>query len=247
MTHRTIRRKKMAAPEFNPPKVFEFDSEANKRIVYLSGPHGVGKSTLIEDLKQFDMGRVREQIAHMEGLTDNVSRQIWRNALHCVEHRENLAYIMTQPLKSVVIGDRCFLDDVAYVNTCVELGWLTPEYRKGIFDNAEFQYKLSNTPKPERFIVLLPPLEWNIERIEERWIEGIPAKWCEKNYPYLEVVRRNFEELALSMPDKVTVVKETSRKDRVSKIKHWLNDHDLDDFIVEGRTYIEGVRSSSGS
>lgn len=116
--------------EYTPPKVFDFGTkealEANKRVVYLSGPHGVGKSTLIEDLKQFDMGRVKEQIAHMEGLTDNVSRQLWRNALHCVEHRENLAYAMGQPPKSVVIGDRCYLDDIAYVNTCVENGGSKP-------------------------------------------------------------------------------------------------------------------------
>ncbi len=237
--------------EYTPPKVFDFSTkkalEANKRVVYLSGPHGVGKSTLIEDLKQFDMGRVKEQIAHMEGLTDNVSRQLWRNALHCVEHRENLAYAMSQPPKSVVIGDRCWLDDVAYVNTCVEMGWLDAPYRKGIFDNAEFQYTLSLTPKPERFIVLLPPIEWNIERIEERWTEGIAPKWCEKNFTYLGAVRHSFEQLASKMPDQITVINETDRKGRVDKIKKWLNDHDLEDFIVEGRTYIEGVRSSVGS
>jgi thymidylate kinase len=239
--------------EYNPPVVFDFTTEkakeANKQVVYLCGPHGVGKSTLIEDLKQFDMGRVKEQIAHMEGLTDNVSRQVWRNALHCVEHRENLAYAMTQSPKSVVIGDRCFLDDMAYVNTCVEMGWLAPEYRKGIFDNAEYQYTMSLTPKPERFIVLLPPMDWNIERIEERWREGIPAKWCEKNFNYLGVVRQSFEELATNpqLSDQITVVRETTRKGRVDRIKKWLNDHDLEDFIVEGRTYIEGVRSWTGS
>jgi hypothetical protein len=43
------------------------------------------------------------------------------------------------------------------------------------------------------------------------------------------------------------VINETDRKGRVDKIKKWLNDHDLEDFIVEGRTYIEGVRSSVGS
>ncbi len=234
--------------EYTPPKVFDFSKaqEANKQIVYLCGPHGVGKSTLIDDLKQFDMGRVKEQIAHMEGLTDNVSRQIWRNALHCVEHRENLAYAMTQPPKSVVIGDRCCVDDKAYVNACVKMGWLPSEYREGIFSNADFQYELSKTPKPERFIFLLPPIDWNIARIEERWHEGI-IKWCERNFTYLGAVRDSFEALAMEMPDQVTVVRETDRKGRVDSIKKWLNDHDLEDFIVEGRTYIEGVRSRVGS
>jgi len=233
--------------EYTPPKVFEFSPEANKQVVYLSGPHGVGKSTLIEDLKSFDRKRIVEQIAHMEGLTDNVSRQIWRNALHCIEHRENLNYVMNQPPNSVVIGDRCFLDDIAYVDACTELGWITPEHRKGIFENAEFQYQMSGTPKPENFIILLPPMEWNIERIEERWQEGIPAKWCEKNFHYLGIVRKQFEHLGWAYSDKAIVVEETSREGRVKRVKNWLNDHNLEDFIVEGRTYIEGIRSSVGS
>lgn len=233
--------------EHIPPKVFEFNPKVNKQVVYLCGPHGVGKSTLIDDLKSFDQERVVEQIAHMEGLTDNISRQIWRNALHCIEHRENLNYVTSQPPNSVVIGDRCFLDDMAYVNACTELGWMTQEHKKGILENAEFVYKMSRTPKPENFIVLLPPLEWNIERIEERWQEGIPAKWCERNFHYLGVVRNQFEQLAISMPDNVIVVEETEREGRVKKIKNWLNDHNLEDFIVEGRTYIEGTRSTMGS
>lgn len=233
--------------EFSPPKVFEFDLEANKRIVYLCGPHGVGKSTLIEDLKQYDTGSVKEQIAHMEGLIDNVSRQIWRNALHCIEHRENLWYVMHQPPKSVVIGDRCFLDDIAYVNTCVAMGWISPEHRKGIFENADFVYKMSGTPKPERFIILLPPLDWNIARIEERWKEGIAPKWCERNFDYLKVVRNQFLSLANAIPDQVMVIEETNRKGRVNKVKEWLIKYELEDFIVEGTTYIEGFGSSYGS
>ena len=237
----------MATCEHTPPKVFEFNREANKQVVYLCGPHGVGKSTLIEDLKHFDMGRVREQIAHMEGLTDNVSRQVWRNALHCVEHRENLWYAMHQPPNSVVIGDRCWLDDRAYVNACAELGWITDEHRKGIFANADEVYRMSGTPKPERFIVLLPPMEWNIERIKERWAEGIAVKWCERNFHYLGVVRNQFTLLANAMADQVEVIEDTTRKGRVDKVKNWLVRHELEDFIVEGRTYIEGVRSSTGS
>jgi len=233
--------------EITPPPVFEFDTRVNRQIVYLCGPHGVGKSTLIDDLKQFDTGRVKEQIAHMEGLTDNVSRQLWRNALHCIEHRENLNYAMTQPPKSVVIGDRCFLDDTAYVRTCVEMGWLPAHYAEKILINADFQYEISNTPKPEKFIVLLPPLEWNIERIEERWQEEGTVKWCERNFNYLGVVRNNFEMLAKEMPNQIKVIRETTRNGRVIKIKEWLNEEELDDFIIEGRTYIEGTRSSYGS
>uniref|UniRef100_A0A6M3KY71 Uncharacterized protein n=1 Tax=viral metagenome TaxID=1070528 RepID=A0A6M3KY71_9ZZZZ len=78
--------------ELNPPKVYKLNKRVNKQVVYLCGPHGVGKSTLIEDLKSFDMGRVKEQIAHMEGLTDNVSRQVWRNLCGNGLVRQALSY-----------------------------------------------------------------------------------------------------------------------------------------------------------
>ncbi len=230
-----------------PPKVFKLDPKINKQVVYLCGPHGVGKSTLIDDLKQFDMGRVKEQIAHMEGLTDNMSRQLWRSSLHCIEHRENLWYAMGQPPNSVIIGDRSYLDDIAYVRAFTSLGWLTPEQRDGIFENTELLYRISSTPKPERFIVLLPPLDWNIARIEERWASGIPPKWYEDNFEYLSIVRNQFLTLANSMPDQVTIINDTDRQGRIHKVKQWLTKHELEDFIVEGRTYIEGVRSSYGS
>lgn len=233
--------------EFFPPPLYKFKPEANKQVVYLSGPHGVGKSTLIEDLKSFDRERVVEQIAHMESLTDNISRQLWRNSLHCVEHRENLAYAMSQSPKSVVIGDRCFLDDRAYCAACAKLGWISQQDKDNIARHADLTYEISNTPKPENFIILLPPYDWNMARIEERWAEGIPAKWCERNFHYLGVVREQFTEFAQQLGNRAVVVDETDRKGRVKKIKNWLNDHDLEDFIVEGRTYVEGVRSSWGS
>ena len=230
-----------------PPKIFKLDPKINRQVVYLCGPHGVGKSTLIEDLKQFDMGRIKEQIAHMEGLTDNLSRQIWRSSLHCIEHRENLWYAMSQPPNSVIIGDRSYLDDIAYVNAFTRLGWLTSGQRKGIFKSTELLYRMSSTPKPERFIVLLPPLDWNIARIEERWASGVPLKWQEDNFEYLDDVRDQFLTLANSMPDQVTIIEDTDRQGRIHKVKQWLTKHELEDFIVEGRTYIEGVRSSFGS
>ena len=234
------------APRYNPPPLFKFSDRANEQVIYLCGPHGVGKSTLITDLKTHDARRVQEQIAHMEGLTDNISRQIWRNALHCIEHRENLVYAMTQPSRSVVIGDRCNLDDKAYVAACAELGWITDQNRQDILAHSALTYTMSNTPLPINFIVLLPPLDWNIERIEERWREGQETKWCERNFKYLGVVRQQFEHLAQENPG-VEVIRDTDRAGRVKKIKDWLLKSDLDDFIVEGRTFIEGVRSNFGS
>ena len=122
--------------EITPPPGYKFNPADNERVIYLCGPHGVGKSTLIEDLKKYDAERIREQIAHMESLEDNMSRQIWRSALHCIEHRENLVYAAKQPENSVVVGDRCWFDDQAYVHAFAELGWITASERDRIMELA---------------------------------------------------------------------------------------------------------------
>ncbi len=236
----------ISKPILVPEKPYQFNPDANRRVVYLTGPHGVGKSTLVEDLKKYDAERIREQIAHMESLTDNISRQIWRISLHCVEHRENLIYAAKQKHNSIVIGDRCWFDDHAYVSAFATLGWITPQQRDQVFELEQLTYKNSGTPLPQTFIVLLPPLDWNIARIQERWEEGTPAKWCEHNFDYLKVVREEFEHLAFKNPF-AKVIRETDKQDRIHIMKDWLNANDFEDFIVEGKTYIEGTRSSYGS
>lgn len=231
-------------PLTEPPASYNYTLEDNKKILYVCGPHGAGKSTLFNDLKQYKNTRIQEQIAHMESLEENLQRQIWRTALHCIEHRENLVCAASLPENSVVVGDRCLLDDEAYVKAFEKLGWMTSSQCQYIFDLVELTYK--DTPKPENFVILLPPLDWNIERIIERWNKGEEAKWCEHNFEYLEVVRKEFKTLSMSNRNILTIT-ETNREDRIKRVKEWLVKNNLNDFIVEGRLYIEADYQSGGS
>lgn len=220
-----------------------FNKEDNKRIVYICGPHGVGKSTLLNDLKTVGREKIREQLAHHESLQEQVTRQLWRAALHCIEHRENLSYVHKLPSRSVVVGDRCFLDDVAYVNAFLKLKWMKPEECQNIFTLTNEIYKQTNTPLPEMFVILLPPSKWNKERIEERWNRGEEPKWCELNFNYLKAIRDEFLNvskcISKEIKGKVIVVRDTDRLARINKINGWLTKHDLEDFIVEGETIVE--------
>jgi len=228
-------------PVMFPPDPYIFNTEDNNRVLYLCGPHGVGKSTLIEDLKAYDPHKVNEQIAHMESIDDEVTRQVWRMGLHCVEHRENLAYVQTQSDSSVVIGDRCCFDDLVYMSAFEKLGWLSKKEYKNIVKMTKDLYKKSNTPQPKKFVILLPPLDWNIERIKERWDKGEKAKWCEMNFNYLSTVRDEFLALGKKHVDSgdAILVEETDRKQRMLRIKEWLVENDLEDFIIEGRILVE--------
>lgn len=227
----------MNKPLIAPPSAFEFSEEDNKRVIYICGPHGVGKSTLFTDLKFYDAERVREQLTHYDALQENMTRQLWRSSLHCIEHRENLNYVKNQPDNTVVIGDRCFLDDIAYVNAFVKLGWMTAQERDKLFSLTDDIYDKTGTPKPEMFIILLPPYEWNVERIMERWSKGEDAKWCEMNFEYLKAVRDEFSGMMhFGISNTIT---ETDREGRILEVKRWLNENDLQDFIVEGKVFVE--------
>ena len=166
-----------------------------------------------------------------------MTRQIWRAALHCVEHRENLNYIKSLPKQTVLIGDRCLLDDYAYIDAFKKLGWMTKSACKNINKLTDEIYLKSGTPKPIRFVVLMPPLQWNIDRIKERWNRGDEPKWCELNFDYLKQVRCSFEEDAVKFGAKV--LRSTDRLQRMLDFKNYLHQEELEDFIVEGRIFVE--------
>lgn len=225
-----------------PPPSLTFSRKDNKRIIYICGPHGVGKSTLLNDIKSSN-GQVREQLFHHEALQEQVTRQLWRAALHCIEHRENLSYVHTLPPKAVVVGDRCFLDDLAYVRAFEKIKWMTPTECRNVLSMTEDIYIKTGTPKPESFIILLPPLEWNISRIEERWTNGEEPKWCELNFNYLSAVRGQFSKIAEEVKNAL-LIEATDRLKRINKVKEWLNKHDYEDFIIEGETLVESPKGT---
>lgn len=197
--------------------------EANKRVVYLSGPHGSGKSTLIEKLKSEQSNvLVQDQIAHMESLQTMTERVIWRIALHAIEHRLNLVKAMEYP-SSTIVGDRCFFDDIAYLRAFVQLGWVSPRQFSRWTKLMDDTYKRTDTAKPERIIVLCPQYEWNAERVRQRWEEGERIKWNEDNFTYLYAVNLEFHKLIRESRNGLLKVETTDLEERIRTIKGWLN------------------------
>lgn len=229
------------------PYTVEVTNDDNSRVIYLCGPHGVGKSTLIESLKEDIINiDIVEQIAHMESLSEMMNRQIWRNTLHIIEHRQNLMGAASKP-RSFILGDRSTFDDEAYQDAFLKLGWLSQEEYTNVQKLINFTYELTSTPKPCRFIVVLPPYDWNVARLEERWNEGDELKWRENDLAYLVKVREAFEVKAKELPsENVLILRDTDQQIRVHQVKKWLNSQSL----VQGTTYTErqtDYRSNSNS
>lgn len=196
------------------------DSRVLDRVVYLSGPHGSGKSTLIADIKDSAANvTVVEQIAHLESLTDMIERSVWRIALHAIEHRQNLHYAEDHP-DIYVLGDRCYLDDEVYWTAFEHLGWLTRSQRRSILQLQRVTYRLTSTPLPKRVIVMCPPLDWNRDRVLQRHDAGERIKWNENDFTYLAYVNAAFHKTAPN--NNRLILRETDREKRAQLVKDWV-------------------------
>lgn len=195
--------------------------EANNRIVYVSGPHGVGKSTVFEGLSRDDKIIVSEQVAHF-ALDEIIDRQLWRILLHLIEHRINLRTAVENPEK-IVIGDRCVLDDLAYQEAFCQLGWLSAEERTKLGTVIDDLHLLFDVPLPMNIVIIMPPFAWNRERIESRWQRGKEVKWRETDWTYLHIVREIFEGMQLLPQCRSFILRETDKNLRLDQIRKWIN------------------------
>ena len=211
----------------------------NDHVVYISGPHGSGKSTLVKQLNEtMPELEIQEQLAHLESLEDMVERAIWRTALHAIEHRINLSKAEKNP-NQIIIGDRCYLDDYVYWSAFSRLGWITKRQLKQFIGMAEQTYKSTNTPKPTRIILLCPPYEWNVGRVKQRWEEGEHVKWHEDNFSYLRHVNDEFHREAIHARKGTLVMKDTDLDVRVSRIRNWINGE-----TAPGKALVEAGRQT---
>ncbi len=102
-----------------------------KSVIFVSGPHGSGKSTLIESLTErfdfidkntFDINFIKE-FPNFASLT-NFERCLLR-----LYHREHIARFLTEhhssKLKRVLLVDRGIYDSEAYIYANLKMGWIT--------------------------------------------------------------------------------------------------------------------------
>lgn len=216
-----------------------WSKEIQNRVVYISGPHGSGKSTLVNRLKEVSPNlQLQEQLAHLESLQEMTERVIWRVALHAIEHRLNLIKASQNP-SQIIVGDRCYLDDVMYWRAFERLGWITKKQMKSYVELLDQTYRLTDTPKPLRIILLAPPYDWNVARVRQRWAEGEHVKWHEDDFGYLAFVNEQFRLAAGDSNGLVLAVVETDLETRVAKIHQW-----VDGPVEQGLALVEAGRQT---
>jgi len=190
------------------------------RVVYISGVHGSGKSTLVDRLA--DLGLIRHDREHSVKLEDTFERMMWRVCKHWLEAKDQERLAIENPEK-IILGNRCRYDHDAYAAGFLRLGWMTAE------QEAQHQEALDAFFQPQylprKIIYLSPPKGWVEERLIERWKKE-PKKWHEDNFEYLHAVMDAFEEVYSNHPCDVLRLTETDIERRVKTSIEWIETAD---------------------
>ena len=159
-------------------------------IIYFSGPHGAGKSSLISGVCEYSPDFIayldRLKFCHME---EPRIRHKSKIAKLYQEYCDQQNFKKENPGK-IILGDRCMYDSMVYGRVYERLGYLTKQENKL---HEEITLKWFDE-KPEHLIVLNPPLECLVDHLRKRWESG-KKKWHEEDMKYLNIAREEFEKL----------------------------------------------------
>lgn len=184
-------------------------------LVYISGAHGVGKSTMLMDVNE------KLHLNQYENPTknpykDNVyMRQLWR----LYKYKFDDEVLTASNIDTIV--SRCCIDWLIYTKTFFDLGWLN----KDEYDDLLNKYEIFFPEVPNNIVFINPGISWSIERIKSRW-ETI-QKWREENFDYYYLLRENYEKMMGSIIKSKTVnvlqLEDINRINRVSFVREFIS------------------------
>ncbi len=198
-----------------------------EKVVYFSGIHGSGKSTLIKDLSKDNPFLVYENIDTNYHLEDTYHRAILRLAKYWVDVQRMEDQSKKNPDKIILVS-RCIYDNLAYIDGFFKIGWISETdliHHKDVFKATFRKYEL-----PRNIVNLCPPDTWAIEMIKKRW-QTHPKKWREDKFEYLEAVSQAFRELYSQLNNSnILFLEETDREKRVEVVLDWMRNLNLLNF-----------------
>ncbi len=161
-------------------------------LVFISGPHGAGKTTLVERLQQeYSEIIVPELKTTTPKFHTNPSdRQKLKLSQKAIESFEALEIAREQP-ERIIIGNRCRYDCDAYSLAFHKLGWITLEDHEKLLQIGKFIYT-AELYSPLA-IVLNPPFEVVKKRLQGRWKKE-EKKWNEDDMDYCQAACSAYEQ-----------------------------------------------------
>lgn len=170
-------------------------------LVFVSGPHGAGKSRFIQniilvlDYAVSPLIKTRTPQFYWGGDEKVLEINYFhRQALKYAQRAfENYEYYIAAKRQSnnLIIGDRCIYDSRAYRDAYLKLGLLTKEQDLKIETNLSI-LNLEELIHP-LCIILNPGFNVCKRNLEKRWSETGWIKFMEKNMEYLKAVCDSYE------------------------------------------------------
>lgn len=190
------------------------------RIVYFSGVHGSGKSTLIEALKcRYPESFVSAEKLYIPKIEENVhARALVRYCQSYTQWFDEKELCGKYP-ERFVVRDRSWHDHEVYGRSFVKLGWMPQTHQD---DLVMWGNILFGGRRDYKLVYVNPPLEYVKEKIQERWQKTGIVKWREDNFEYLKTVYESYQELIPTISVEKLEITETNLEGRVEKVVDWL-------------------------
>lgn len=196
-------------------------------LVFVSGPHGAGKSTLIKDLIKKVPNAVSPNLetrvpqfywGDFEGRIDFSHRQALKYAQRAIENYEYWVLALREPDK-IVIGDRCIYDSKTYRIAGVDLGWMNKEENHTMENNLKVLY--TEDLLSPRAIIFNPEFAIIRANLEKRWRETGWIKFKEKDMGYLKTVCNSFK--SFKGQKDIFYLNSRPNEDSMNQIADWVS------------------------
>lgn len=160
-------------------------------LIYFSGPHGSGKTTLMNELsketEQFWIPKLYSR--NIKFHTAPVYRQLLKIMGRALENYEYLDLAKTNPEK-IVLANRCIYDVISYNESFFNRGWIS---QRDYILHSLYAYDMFRDYNKEPYaIVLNPGFDVVSRHLKHRWQES-GKKWQEQDMEYARLTCDAYE------------------------------------------------------
>ena len=161
-------------------------------LIFLSGPHGGGKTTLEKKLQEACPAILVPELTtkNPKFHTQPVERITLKLCERAIENYEALQIAKQNPHR-IVLANRCVYDADAYADAYLSLGWISEEEHVDQHRFARFAFpKELHEPYA---VVLNPQFEVVEAQLKKRWLSE-EKKWQEDDLEYCRAACKAYEQ-----------------------------------------------------